>query len=194
LVPPTNRDRSRSFLIPRITFTSNFGSRLSVAYYVPFGDAVDATVYADLSNKSYSGGGVNLRYRPTENVKQGDLDVYTVHDVEADTQQWRYAYKHAQDKLPGGFRAVVDVEDFSNLDFFRRFSHDTRLHTLSQIYSSAYLTKNQPAYSLNLLTDRRDIVSFASLDPKKPPDRQRFEQLPSLQLRTYPNRIGPLPL
>ena len=61
----------------------------------------------------------------------------TVHDSEAKAQQWRYSYKHAQDKLPGGFRGVVDVEDFSNLDFFRRFSHDSRLHTLSQIYSSA---------------------------------------------------------
>ncbi len=194
LVWPTKRDRSRGFLIPRITFTSKFGSRLEIGYFLPFGDSVDATLYADLSNQSYNGGGVNLRYRPSENVKQGDVDVYTVHDVEAGTQQWRYSYKHAQDKLPGGFRAVVDVEDFSNLDFFRRFSHDTRLHTLSQIYSSAYLTKNAPTYSLNLLTDRRDIVSIASADPRTPPARQRFEQLPSLQFRTYPNRLGSLPL
>ncbi|MEK6373120.1 MAG: LPS assembly protein LptD [Acidobacteriota bacterium] len=194
LVWPTKRDRSRGFLLPRINFSDTFGTRLETAYFMPFGDSVDATASLDLSEKSYNGGGVNVRYRPSENVTQGDFDAYTVHDVEADAQQWKYSYRHAQDNLPGGFRAVVDIEDFSNLDFFRRFSRDARLHTLSQIYSSAYLTKNQPTYSLNILADRRDIVSFASIDPKEPPDRQRFEQFPSLQFRTYPNRIANTPL
>lgn len=194
LVWPTKRDRSRGFLLPRINFSDTFGTRLETAYFMPFGDSVDATASLDLSEKSYNGGGVNVRYRPSENVTQGNFDAYTVHDVEADAQQWKYSYRHAQDNLPGGFRAVVDIEDFSNLDFFRRFSRDARLHTLSQIYSSAYLTKNQPTYSLNILADRRDIVSFASIDPKEPPDRQRFEQSPSLQFRTYPNRIANTPL
>jgi LPS-assembly protein len=194
LIWPTKRDRSQGFLIPRIGYSTKFGSRLELGYFIPFGDSADATTYVDLNSYGFNGVGVNVRYRPTENVKQGNLDVYTVHDSDAKVQQWRYAYKHAQDQLPGGFRGVIDVEDFSNLDFFRRFSHDSRLHTLSQIYSSAYLTKNQPTYSLNILTDRRDIVSFASTDPNKPPERQRFEQLPSLQFRTYPNRLGNTPL
>jgi len=194
LIWPTKAERSRGFLIPRLMFTTNFGTRLETSYFMPFGDWADATASLDVSDKNYNGGGLNLRYRPNKNVTQGDFDAYTVHDVEADTQQWKYSYRHAQDQLPGGFRAVVDVEDFSNLDFFRRFSRDPRLHTLSQIYSSAYLTKNQPTYSLNVLMDRRDIVSFASVDPNKPPDRQRFEQLPSVQFRTYPNRIANTPL
>src|SRR5262249_52917244 len=194
LVWPTKHDRSQGFLMPRLMFSSEFGTRLETSYFVPFGDAVDATAYADLSTTGYNGGGVNVRYRPSPNVKQGDFDVYTVRDKKADTQQWRYSYKHAQDNLPGGFRAVVDVEDFSNLDFFRRFSHDPRLHLLSQIYSSAYLTKNQPTYSLNILTDRRDVISVVSPDPTKAPARQRWEQLPSIQFRTYPNRLGNTPL
>jgi lipopolysaccharide export system protein LptA len=194
LVWPTKRDRSQGFLMPRIVFQSKFGSRLEMGYFVPMGDSVDATGYVDLSSTGYNGGGINVRYRPSQNVKQGDLDAYGVWDRVAARTQWHYQYKHAQDNLPGGFRAVVDVEDFSNLDFFRQFSHDSRLHTLSQIYSSAYLTKNQPTYSLNVLTDRRDIVNIASTDETKPPARQRFEQLPSVQFRTYPNRLGETPL
>ncbi len=200
LVWPTKRDRSQGFLMPRVMFSQKFGSRLEMSYFIPIGDAVDVTPYLDLSTAGYNGGGVNIRYRPSQNVKQGDLDLYTVRDKETvngketEKQQWRYSYKHAQDNLPGGFRAVVDVEDFSNLDFFRRFSSDPRLHTLSQIYSSAYLTKNQPTYSLNILTDRRDIISTPSSDPTIPPARQRFEQLPSIQFRTYPNRLGNTPL
>jgi LPS-assembly protein len=194
LIWPTKKDRSQGFLMPRIMFTSKFGSRLETGYFIPFGDSADVTGYLDLSTLGYNGGGVSVRYRPSQDVKQGNFDAYGVWDKEAGQEQWRYSYKHAQDNLPGGFRAVVDVEDFSNLDFFRRFSTDPRLHTLSQIYSSAYLTKNQPTYSLNILTDRRDIVSVASDDPTKPPERQRFEQLPSVQFRTYPNRLGNTPL
>ena len=194
LLWPTKRERSQGLLIPRLTLSREFGTRLEMGYFLPFGESVDATVYADLNTASYFGGGVNLRYRPSENVKLGDLKVYTVHDVRDSREQWRYSYQHSQDKLRGGFRGVVDIEDFSNLDFFRRYDRDPRLHTLSQIYSSAYLTRNQPTYSFNILSDRRDIVGFASSDPARPPDRQRFEQLPSLQLRMYPNRIGPTPL
>jgi LPS-assembly protein len=195
LVWPTKSDRSRGFLIPRVMFSSTYGDRLELGYFVPFGDSADATFYGDVNDKGYNGGGINIRYRPSDNIKHGDLSTYVVHDPETGRNEWRYNYQHSQNNLPGGFRGVVDVEDISNLEFFRRFSHDPRLHTLSQIYSSAYLTKNTSTYSLNLLTDRRDILlgNVDPNDPFKPPARQRFEQLPSLQFRLYPNRIGESP-
>jgi len=195
LVWPTKSDRSRGFLIPRVLFSTTYGDRLELGYFVPFGDSADATFYGDLNDKGYNGGGINIRYRPSDNIKHGDLSAYAVHDPETGRNEWRYNYQHSQNNLPGGFRGVVDVEDISNLEFFRRFSHDPRLHTLSQIYSSAYLTKNTSTYSLNLLTDRRDILlgNVDPNDPFKPPARQRFEQLPSLQFRFYPNRIGESP-
>jgi len=193
LIWPTKRDRSQGFLIPRIAFTTDFGTRIETGYFIPFGDSVDATVYADLNTKGYNGVGVDTRYLPSPDVKLGELNAYTVRDVLADRQQWKYSYKHVQDNLPGGFRGVVDVEDFSNIDFFRDYDRDPRIHTLSQIYSSAYLTKNRSLYSFNLLTDRRDIFG-AVIDPLQPPPRQRFEQLPSLQFRMYPNRVGQSPL
>ncbi|HEX9492885.1 MAG TPA: LPS assembly protein LptD, partial [Thermoanaerobaculia bacterium] len=93
-------------------------------------------------------------------------------------------------------RGVVDVEDFSNLDFFRNYDRDQRLHTLSQIYSSAYLTKNTSRFSFNILSDRRDII-LGHTDPadlSSPIVRQRFEQLPSLQFRMYPNRLFGSPI
>ena len=203
LLWPTKRDRAQGFLIPRILFSSTFGTRLELGYFMPFGDTVDATVYADVNTKNFNGIGVNVRYLPSENVKIGELSATTVHNPDPNPlttgeparQEWRYEYKHAQDNLPGGFRGVVDVQDFSNLDFFRRYDRDPRLHTISNIYSSAYLSKNRPTYSLNILTDRRDIFlgTFSSTG-EGAELRQRFEQLPSVQFRMYPQRILNSPL
>jgi LPS-assembly protein len=199
LVWPTKRDRTRGFLIPRLNLGSKYGERLTMAYFIPFGDSADATINAELSTRGYHGGGVQIRYLPSENVKIGDFNGVAVRDIHAPgtlterppgtapSIQWRYHYRHSQDNLPGAFRGVVDIEDFSNLDFFRDWDPDPRLTHLSQIYSSAYLTKNRPKYSLNILTDRREIL-LSGRDP------QRFEQLPSLQYRMYPQRIGRTPL
>ncbi len=203
LIWPTKKDRSQGVLIPRLFFwrvptgTKTVSSqRLEMGYFIPFGDSVDATIYADLDTKSYNGVGIDLRYVPTPDVKTGELNAYTVHDPETRKQQWKYVYKHSQENLPAGFRGVVDVEDFSDLDFFRKFDKDPRLHTLSQIYSSAYLTKNTSKYSLNILSDRRDIL-LGHTDPNdvnSPILKQRFEELPSLQFRMYPGRIAGSPI
>jgi len=186
LIWPTKKDRAQGFLIPRIGTSSDFGARLELGYFIPIGDSVDTTIYADLHTKNFFGTGVQVRYIPTPDIK-GELNAYTVNDSEANTRQWHYQFKHTQDKLPFNFRGVVDVENFSDLDFFRRYDNrDSRLHTLSQIYSSMYLTKNQENYSFNLLMDRRDILLSTT-------QRQRFEQQPSLQFRLYPKRIGSSP-
>lgn len=195
LIWPTKRDRSKGLLIPRARFSDKFGSRLQMGYFMPFGESVDATLYGDISTADYFGAGLELRYVPSENVKIGDFRGHVVNntvrevvgtEVEQRNQlEWKYQYRHAQENLPGGFRGVVDVQDYSNLDFFREYDDDPRLHTLSNIYSSAYLTKNRPGYSLNILSDRRDI----ELTDR----RQRYEQLPSLQLRMYSQQVARTP-
>jgi lipopolysaccharide assembly outer membrane protein LptD (OstA) len=43
LVWPTKRDRSQGFLMPRIMVGTKFGTRLEMGYFIPIGDAVDAT-------------------------------------------------------------------------------------------------------------------------------------------------------
>ena len=41
LVWPTKSDRSRGFLIPRVMFSSTYGDRLELGYFVPFGESTD---------------------------------------------------------------------------------------------------------------------------------------------------------
>ena len=198
LVWPTKRDRSQGLLIPRAIFSTRFGQRLELGYFMPIGESADVTAYADVNTKGYMGLGGDLRYVPSENVKIGEFSGHVVNNPHAQQvndagaidevrrTEWKYQFQHAQENLPGGFRGVVDVQDYSDLDFFREYDRDSRLTTLSNIYSSAYLTRNRPKYSLNILADRRDLV-FANA-------RQRYEQLPSLQLRMYPQRVANTPL
>lgn len=196
LVWPTKHDRAKGFLMPRILLTEwpgkanpspqSLGNRLEVGYFIPIGDTADTTLYADLNTRGYNGLGINFRYRPNQDIKLGDMSAYWIHDALSKKEQWRYQYQHSQENLPGNFRGVVDIEDFSDLDFFRRYERDPRLHFLSQVYSSAYLTKNRNRYSFNILADRRDIVLSTTT-------KQRYQQLPTAQFRLYPNRIANTP-
>ena len=196
LIWPTKRDRSKGFLIPRVRITDTFGTRLENAYFIPIGKSADATLYADVSTENYFGGGIEARYVPSENVKIGDFRARFVNNAPEDRVEWKYQFRHAQENLPGGFRGVVDVQDFSRLNFFRRYDDDTRVLTQSNIYSSAYLTKNRPTYSLNILADRRDYELFELNDATNVFEeaRRRYEQLPSLQFRMFPQRVGRTPL
>lgn len=196
LIWPTKKDRSKGFLIPRARFTDTFGARIENGYFIPIGESFDATLYADVSTKNYFGGGVEMRYVPTENVKIGDLRARFVNNAPEGRVEWKYAYRHAQENLPGGFRGVVDIQDYSRLDFFREYDDEADVLTKSNIYSSAYLTRNRPGYSLNVLADRRDYELRQFADDGSGhlvTVRQRYEQLPSLQLRMYPRRLGSTP-
>jgi LPS-assembly protein len=208
LIWPTKTDRAQGFLIPRLLLSNpnskgGFGSRLELGYFYPIGESVDVTGYADVSTKGYRGVGFDMRYVPSPNVKTGEFSAYVIHNPDPDPTvvgekartEWRYQYQHAQDNLPGGFRGVIDVQDYSDLDFFRRYDRDPRLNTLSNIYSSAYLTKNQPRFSFNILTDRRDIfLGHVTSSESSPVIKQRFEQLPAFQFRMFPQRVMNTPV
>jgi lipopolysaccharide assembly outer membrane protein LptD (OstA) len=202
LIWPTKRDRSQGLLIPRARFGDKFGARLQSGYFIPFGESMDATIYGDISSERYFGAGVDIRYVPSENIKIGDFRAYAVNNVPQKQIEWKYQYRHAQENLPGGFRGVVDVKDYSDLNFFREYDDDPQVLTQSNIYSSAYLTKNRAKYSLNILSDRRDLELLVNDTNDEDGDgntseltaaRQRYEQLPSLQLRMYPQQVGRTP-
>lgn len=186
IVWPTKQDRARGFLIPKPGYSNVFGSYLKTAYFIPFGDSADATIHADLFSKQYLGLGLDVRYTPSEATK-GDLKAYAVRDPVAHNTEWKYAYKHTEDNLPGGFRGVIDVQDYSDLPFFQLFERDFNINTISNIYSSAYLTRNTPTFSLNIRTDRREQFLGGT-------NSEIFEQVPALQLNFYPTKVGRTPI
>ncbi|MBW3565588.1 MAG: LPS assembly protein LptD [Acidobacteria bacterium] len=186
IIWPTKRERARGFLIPKPGYSSRFGAYLQNAYFLPFNEWSDVTLRADLYSSGVLATGVQANYVPTANT-DGTLDVFTVYDSDTNELEWKYDYRHTQENLPGGFRGVIDIKDYSDLPFFQRFERDFDLNTISNIYSAAYLTRNTPTWSLNIRADRRE--HFLGLS-----DVQIFEQLPALQLRLYPKRVPGTPL
>jgi LPS-assembly protein len=190
LVWPTKRDRARGFLIPRVGSNQQFGSYIENSYFIPLGEWMDATLRADFYSEGAIRGGTIFRYVPSSDTT-GTFEGYMVRDPERNKAEWRYAYRHTQEGLPGGFRAVVDVKDFSNLDFFKTFEREFELRTISSIYSSGYLTRNRPEYSLNIRVDRREhfLPSFEAFQRSVV-----FEQIPSVQYNVYPKQLGGSPV
>ncbi|HVR42163.1 MAG TPA: LPS assembly protein LptD [Thermoanaerobaculia bacterium] len=187
LVWPTKEERARGFLTPSVGFRSRLGSYFGASYFIPIGDSADLTLLGDVHTEGYYGLGTEARYVPSQNVT-GKLTGYAVTDPEFDGEiEWRYAWTHNQDGLPGGFRGVIDIRDFSDLDFFRFYERDFETSTISNVYSSAYLTKSRPSYALNIRADRREQFLSAGRS-------ETFEQLPAIQFSTYPKRLGSTPL
>lgn len=191
LVWPTKESRAKGLLLPKFGNSDVYGSMIGLRYFIPYKEWADATIIGELYSEGYYGLGSDVRYTPDIDT-EGRLRVYAVRDPLADESgtdefKWKYSYQHTQDNLPGGFRGVIDVRDFSDLEFFRQFEREFELNTISNIYSAAYLTKNATGYSVNLRADRREIVSGS-------PTSQIYEQLPSLEYKLYPDRIGSTPV
>jgi LPS-assembly protein len=191
IVWPTHEDRARGLLIPKFGSSEIYGTLIGLRYFIPYKEWADATIIGEAYSEGYYGLGTDVRYTPSENTA-GRLQAYGVRDPFAeengsDEFKWKYSYQHTQDNLPGGFRGVIDIRDLSDIEFFRQFEREFELNTISNIYSAAYLTKNAAGYSLNLRADRRELASGS-------PTSQVYEQLPSIEYKLYPNRIGPTPL
>jgi len=191
IVWPTKEDRARGLLLPTFGNSDIYGTMVGVRYFIPYKEWADVTLTGEAYTRGYYGLGTDIRYTPNPDT-EGRFRVYAVRDPLAkdtgtDEIKWKYAYQHTQDHLPGGFRGVIDVRDFSDIDFFRQFEREFELNTISNIYSAAYLTKNATGYSINLRADRRELVSGAT-------SSQIYEQLPSFEYKLYPNRLGPSPL
>lgn len=187
IVWPTKQDRARGFLTPSVGFRTRLGSYLGTSYFIPIGPSADVTVIGDVHTEGYYGLGTEARYVPSQNVS-GKLTAYAVTDPEFDNQvEWKYAYTHKHEGLPGGFRGVVDIRDFSDLEFFRFYEREFETNTISNIFSSAYLTKNQSNYSLNIRAERREHYLSAGRT-------ETFEQLPAVQFTARPTRLGSTPV
>ena len=186
---PTKTERSSGFLIPKVGNSNDRGTYLGLAYYQVLGRSWDTTLFTDLYTEDYFAVGNEIRYHPTERTI-GRLRGWAIDDPLRDDIRWKFRWDHDTRDLPFGMRGVAALEDYSDPDFFRDFERGLDDKARSSVYSEAFVTGNWGGHSLNVLADSRQ--TFLSGEPDEDPIV--LQQLPEIEYRLRPTRIGRMPL
>ena len=190
LLWPVKRERSSGFLVPNLGYSERRGSLIGLAYFLELGRSYDTTFHVDPYSKGFLGLGNEFRYRPSEWTR-GDFQGYAVRDPDAlpDENEWRWKinWNHEMNKLPGGLRAVVSYQDFSDFNFFRDFERDFDRNSLRFQDSRAFVAGNWGPQALNiLLNDRQTFVGGGQFVSQR--------KLPEIEYSLRSTRLGKLPL
>jgi len=155
MIWPARTERTSGLLVPNIGYTANKGAYLGLAYYQVMGPSADLTLQLDGYANTYAGAGTEVRYAPREGTK-GDLSYYMLANRDTQQREWRAVWDHTASKLPGGFRGVISVNEYSDYNFFRQFQRLEDENTRSFLYSNAFLSGDWGAQSLSMQIDQRE--------------------------------------
>ncbi len=180
LLWPVKTERTSGLLVPTFGYSNQRGMYLGNALYLALARSYDTTIYLDTYSQGWFGIGNQWRWAPKEHAR-GDVTGYVVRDPDTRQTQWKIDGKYHQDDF-FGFRLVSELHDMSDLDFFREYEHTFNRNTLRSLYSYIYLTRAWGPYNLNIRMDRRKTYLTSS--------EIILQQLPELELRVRPTRIG----
>ncbi len=197
LVWPANTERSSGLLVPKPGYSSRRGTELSMAYFKTLGRSADTTFLLDLSADEYFGFGNETRYRPSENTT-GYFRAYVLSEpnvfnpefannfaedhVPGETR-WKAELLHETRDLWGGFRGVVSLREYSDLDYLQDYERNVNRQRQPYVYSNAFLSRNIGPHSLNILVDQRErILSKGNKDLRR--------QLPEVEYKLRKLRLG----
>ncbi len=191
IIWPANTDRASGLLVPKPGYSNRRGAELSLAYFKTLGRSADTTFHLDASTDGYIGLGNEIRYRPSERT-QGQFTGYFLNEPEdaeffpgiiGDRERWKVELQHETKDFWGGFRGVIDFQEYSDLDYLQDYERNPNQQSQSFVYSNAFLTKNTGPHSLNILVDQRErILSGVRKDIRR--------QLPEVEYRLRKLRLG----
>lgn len=213
MVWPTKTERSSGLLVPQPGYSDRRGAELSLAYYKTLGRSADTTFYFDLSSEEFYGFGNEVRYAPSETT-EGLFNAYVLTDPDLkaenlppdlgidpellpDATRWKVSWFHESRDILGGFRGVVNYQDYSDPAYRQDFERDVGRQTNTFIYSQAYLTRNFGQQSLNLMIDQRDrvrVVANANQRIRGGEITDTRRQLPEIEYRLRPTQLGGAPV
>ncbi|MGA3295072.1 MAG: LPS assembly protein LptD [Candidatus Acidiferrales bacterium] len=153
---PAEKRRETGFLIPELGNTSQKGYVLGEGFYWAPLDWMDVTLGADdYTKRGWSQKG-QLRMRPWENAQLessyfGVIDRGLEEPNEPPIKQGGHEAKLLFTALlPGGWRAVADLDQLTSLTFRLAWSETFTQAVNSEVHNTAFLTNNFCGFSLNL--------------------------------------------
>jgi LPS-assembly protein len=196
---PAEKQRASGFLIPDIGESSSKGFIFGDAYYWAPTDWADLTAGANYYSRRGWSQRADLRMRPWENAR---LDIIYNGVVDRGLPQpapvggvinqgGHEAKLLFTALLPGGWRAVADLDNLSSLTYRIAFSETFVQAINSEVRNTAFLTKNFSGFSLNFAaTSYKNYVSaspdtFVSLRTAPEARISSVDQAPWQKLPIY---------
>ncbi len=168
-VPIARKLRQSGFLIPEVGNTTAKGFVFGDSFYWAPTEWMDATVGAEyLSRRGWSQTG-EIRMKPWQNATLtanyfGVIDRGIAVPGGIVTKQGGHEDRIFFDaQLPGGWRAVADLDQLSSLTFRLAFSETFEQAVNSEVRNTAFLTKNTNGFSLSLAS--MSYKNFLSAQP-----------------------------
>jgi len=164
--PASSKMRQSGFLIPRAGQSSTKGFVFGDSYYWAPADWLDTTIGGEyMSRRGWSQTG-EIRATPTENMSLlgsyfgvTDRGLPDANGVRVPQGGHQFTIEF-DDLLPGGWRAVADVNDLSSLTFRLAFAETFGEAVNAEANSAGFLTNNFRGFSLNFgVIDNKDFLS-----------------------------------
>ncbi len=206
LIWPTKEDRATGMLVPGIGYSNQRGGYLGLSYYWVTGRPTDVTTQLDVFTDGSIGGGVEARWRPTDE-SAGLFQGYAIHDEAATVcvpiaqappgggngvctlpdgslgvytvqpeTRWKLRLDHVADDLPFGFRGVLSVRDYSDQQYLQDFERNFALNSARQIVSRGFLSKNFGSDSLNIRFERSETFYSSTVLQERFPTVEFFHR------------------
>ncbi len=153
-VPAQNRDRSTGFLMPGTGTSNTKGRSFREAFFWAIDRSVDATITGEYFTKRGPAAGINFR-AVLNPASYAEINAFFVRDKQG--QGGRSARIFNYTDLGHGYRAVADMNLVSSFVFRQVFEDGLGLISSPIEHRLAYLTRNQPKYSYNILYSQTGI-------------------------------------
>ena len=207
LVWPIKEDRAPGLLLPHFGFTAKRGAFLSNAIYLPLGRSADATIQIDYFNGAVSGtteelpqtgGGLELRFVPSATGSGALTGYYLLERYRpyagaevVERSRYHFELEHTQ-RLPSGFKLLMDINTVSDLDYFLDFGREFRYTTTPTVLSQIDLSRQSAAHALNVRFNRQ--LQFLGVDPGSGRTQDlTLWRLPEIEVRGRGIRLGRTP-
>lgn len=161
LITPTDQlKRQTGFLIPVTGNSSDKGRMFGDAFYLTLGRSADVLTQAEYFSLRGWGGAVEFNARPNEKTRIFAREFFVSDRLGNGGQLTRILADTTSEK---GYHAAADIFATSSQNFLQTWSNSFSTLTRPDEVSSAFLTKDNPDFSLNVFGERR-----LTLYPVKP--------------------------
>jgi len=189
MIPSLNRQRSTGFLMPLTSTSTTKGRAVRESFYWAINRSADAEFSGEYFSKRGPAGAANFRARPAENAR---IQVESLFAKDRLGQGGWSARILGFGDLSRGYRGVADMNLVSSIPFRQVYEDGLNLISSPLEHSLAFLSRNTPDMSVNILGTRNGVFLCAT-DPCLQPTVV-MRKFPALEVSLPSRPLANLPI